>query len=151
MWWTWRCPSRTWPSPTTTSATTEPGTARDCCRYPGLYLKRVVTSLPCATCSLIPACLLLLSPLPQNLGKYRCKLSRLCLKGNQIREAGARAIKQAATLNSTLTHLDLSWNPIERQGCFDLAELLQVGGLIVLPPALSYRQMTRIDVSACRG
>lgn len=37
-----------------------------------------------------------------------------------------RALKQGILNNNTLTSLNLSWNPLGRQGCFDMAELVEV-------------------------
>lgn len=48
------------------------------------------------------------------------------MRGNMIHEAGARAIKHALATNSSVTALDLSWNPLDRQGCYDMAEVLEV-------------------------
>jgi hypothetical protein len=55
-------------------------------------------------------------------------VDKLVLRGNQIHEAGVRALKQVLITNNTLSHLDLSWNPLERNGCMDVTELVEVGG-----------------------
>lgn len=68
----------------------------------------------------------------QNQGKYKSCIAKLGLSGNDIKEAGASALKTAILNSTTLRTLSLGWNPLGRQGADEIIQLLEVRELTVI-------------------